>query len=83
MNPRSKRALVGTAVACVVGFGIVSGSSAADGVAPANGDVPGDSSVPFWPHETGALVGTSETYVDVHADGSYYDPSIGRRVLAR
>ena len=40
----------------------------------------GDSSVPFWPHETGALVGTSETYIDVRSDGSYYDPSVGRRV---
>jgi hypothetical protein len=83
MHTRSKRAIVGTAFACLVGFGIVSASSAADGVAPANNDVPGDSSVPFWPHETGALVGTSETYVDVHADGSYFDPSIGHRVLAR
>jgi hypothetical protein len=82
MHTRSKRAIVGTAFASLVGFGIVSASSAADGVAPAN-NVPGDSSVPFWPHETGALVGTSETYVDVHADGSYYDPSIGHRVLAR
>ena len=40
----------------------------------------GDSSVPFWPHETGALVGTSETFVDVRADGSYYDPSSNQRV---
>ena len=40
----------------------------------------GDGSVPFWPHETGALVGTSETFIDVRADGSYFDPSIGRRV---
>ena len=83
MLTRSKRTLVGTAFACLVGFGIVSGSSAADRVAPANNELPGESSVPFWPYETGALVGTSETYVDVHADGSYYDPSIGHRVLAR
>jgi hypothetical protein len=83
MHMRSKRTLVGAAFACLVGFGIVSGSSAADGVAPAGNDLPGDSSVPFWPHETGVLVGTSETYVDVRADGSYFDPSIGRRVLAR
>ena len=40
----------------------------------------GDGSVPFWPHETGALVGTSETFIDVRADGSYFDPSVGRRV---
>jgi hypothetical protein len=26
------------------------------------------------------LVGTSETFVDMRADGSYYDPSLGRRV---
>lgn len=42
--------------------------------------LPGDSAVPFWPHETGALVGTSETYADLRDDGSYYDPSLGRRV---
>lgn len=49
------------------------------GDAPA-GTLPGDTPVPFWPHETGALVGTSETFVDVRADGSYYDPSLGLRV---
>jgi hypothetical protein len=42
--------------------------------------LPGDSPVPSWPYETGALVGTSETYVDVRADGSYFDLGIGRRV---
>jgi hypothetical protein len=47
-------------------------------VAPLAG--PGDSAVAFWPYETGALVGTSETYVDVREDGSYYDPEVGRRV---
>jgi pimeloyl-ACP methyl ester carboxylesterase len=46
------------------------------------GTLPGDTPVPFWPHETGALVGTSETFVDVHANGSYFDPSVGRRVPA-
>jgi len=30
--------------------------------------------------ETVALPGTSETYVDMREDGSYYDPSLGRRV---
>jgi hypothetical protein len=30
---------------------------------------------------TGAVGGTSETFVDVQADGSYFDPSLGRRVL--
>ena len=42
--------------------------------------LPGDASVPFWPHETGALAGTSETYAGMRADGSYIDPSLGRRV---
>jgi hypothetical protein len=44
------------------------------------GAVTGDTPAPFWPHETGVLVGTSETFVDMRADGSYYDPSLGRRV---
>lgn len=82
MSTRSKRTLIVTAVACFVGCGVASGSTAADGVAPSS-DVPGDTAVPFWPHETGALVGTSETYLDVRADGSYFDPSVGRRVIAR
>ena len=46
----------------------------------AQASLPGDSAVRFWPHETGALMGSSETFVDVGKDGSYYDPSIGRRV---
>ena len=82
MSTRTKRTLIVTAVACLIGSGVASGSTAADGVAPSS-DVPGDTAVPFWPHETGALVGTSETYIDVGADGSYFDPSIGRRVIAR
>ena len=82
MSTRSKRTLIVTAAACLIGCGVASGSTAADGVAPSS-DVPGDAAVPFWPHETGALVGTSETYLDVRADGSYFDPSIGRRVIAR
>jgi hypothetical protein len=52
--------------------------SAQSDVVPLAG--PGDSAVPFWPCETGVLLGTSETYVDVWEDGSYYDPEIGRRV---
>jgi len=82
MSTRRKRTLIVTAVACFVGCGVASGSTAADGLAPSN-DGPGDTAVPFWPHETGALVGTSETYLDVRADGSYFDPSIGHRVIAR
>jgi hypothetical protein len=42
--------------------------------------LPGDTSAAFWPHETGTAVGTSETYADVREDGSYFDPSLGRRV---
>jgi hypothetical protein len=42
-----------------------------------------DTSVRSWPYETGALAGTSETYVDMWEDGSYYDPSLGRRVSPR
>src|SRR6266511_1453907 len=33
------------------------------------------------PQQSGALAGTSETFVDVQPDGSYYDPSLGRRVF--
>ena len=29
---------------------------------------------------TGALAGTSETFTAVRGDGSYFDPSLGRRV---
>jgi hypothetical protein len=39
-------------------------------------DVPAGS----WPYETGALGGTSETFMDMRDDDSYYDPSLGRRV---
>lgn len=48
----------------------------------AAGTVTGDTPAAFWPHETGALAGTSETFVDMRADGSYYDPSLGRRVAS-
>jgi hypothetical protein len=33
----------------------------------------------FTQDESVALGGTSETFVDVRADGSYYDPSLGGR----
>lgn len=82
MSTRTKRTLVATLAASLVSFGVASGSTASDGIAP-NENLPGDNAVPFWPHETGALLGTSETYIDVRADGSYFDPSIGRRVIAR
>jgi hypothetical protein len=32
------------------------------------------------PYKTGAMGGTSETFVDMRDDGSYYDPSLERRV---
>jgi hypothetical protein len=31
---------------------------------------------------TSAVGGTSETFVDVQADGSYFDPSLGHRVFS-
>ena len=52
-----------------------------ESLADASNLVPGDTSGrSFWPHETGVSVGTSETFADVQVDGSYYDPSLGRRV---
>jgi hypothetical protein len=38
---------------------------------------------PLESNGTVALPGTSETYVDMRDDGSYYDPSLGRRVSPR
>jgi hypothetical protein len=64
-----------TLAAALAAIGLAAGAPGASGE-----DLPGDRSVPFWPHETGARMGTSETYVDVRDDSSYYDPSIGRRV---
>ena len=71
------------AIAAVAALGLVAtalavtdGGSALRPVEPAKSDVPAGS----WPHETGALAGTSETFVDMHEDGSYYDQSLGRRV---
>jgi hypothetical protein len=78
MKLRSTRTRVVTVVACAA-LGVV-GPAAADGTE--NENLPGDNnSVPFWPHETGALMGTSETFVDMQSDGSYYDASVGRRVF--
>ncbi len=71
------------AIAAVAALGLIAAVLAitGDGSAlspnePAKSDVPAGS----WPHETGASAGTSETFVDMHEDGSYYDPSLGRRV---
>jgi hypothetical protein len=64
--------------------GAVAVTAARDGSpASATGTMRGGTRVPFWPHETGALAGTAETYVDMRADGSYYDPSLGRRISGR
>ena len=75
MQKRSHRMKIVTAAASTA-LAIVVSPAAAVG----DDGLHGDSSVPFWPHETGALVGTSETFIDVRADGSYFDPSVGRRV---
>ena len=89
MQKRSNRTPIVVAVASMA-LAIVVSPAAAVGIdvashnAPLSTEsevLPGDGSVPFWPHETGALVGTSETFINLGADGSYYDPSIGRRVF--
>jgi hypothetical protein len=67
--------------AAALAFAVVPASAdrpAADG----SGPLPGDTPIPFWPHETGVNVGTSETFTDLRADGSYHDPSLGRRVTS-
>jgi hypothetical protein len=76
MQKRTHRTKIVAAVASAA-LAIVVSPAAGVGT---NDGLHGDSSVAFWPHETGALVGTSETYIDVRADGSYFDPSVGRRV---
>jgi hypothetical protein len=88
MQKRSNRTPIAAAVASMALAIVVSPTAAAGSdvaghhasVSTESGVLPGDGSVPFWPHETGALVGTSETFIDLRADGSYYDPSIGQRV---
>ena len=78
---KHRKRMRAVAVVATATLGIVVGPAAADGLEPANGQLPGDSSIPFWPHETGVLYGTAETFVDMQADGSYYDASIGHRVF--
>ena len=78
MSKSSRNARLAAAVAAVTAL-VVAGPA---GSRPSGDtDLPGDRSVPFWPFETGVLVGTSETFVDVRDDGSYFDPSIGERVF--
>lgn len=65
------------ALGLVVGVLAVTGDgSAISPTQPVKSDVP----MGAWPYQTGALAGTSETFVEMHEDGSYYDPSLGRRV---
>lgn len=66
-------------VGALAALGLAFGAAPVD--ASAAGTLPGDTPVPFWPYETGTPVGTSETYTEMGDDGSYYDPSIGRRVV--
>jgi hypothetical protein len=93
MKVRSRKTHLGKnhlfRLAVVAGAALVAAVPTAQAASPddralyrgaATGTVRGDSPAPFWPHETGALAGTSETFVDMRADGSYYDPSLGRRV---
>lgn len=80
MKSHWSRMRIATVVAAAT-LGIVVGPAAADGSEPASGQLPGDSAVPFWPHETGVVFGTAETFVDMRADGSYYDASSGHRVF--
>jgi hypothetical protein len=72
-----------TAIVLITALVATLASAGSAAQAPPTGTevLPGDSSVPFWPHETGVLVGTSETFADMREDGSYYDPSLDRRVL--
>jgi len=66
----SRLAAVGAAIAVTLVVGLSPAAGAAgSGAAP--GTLPGDTDIPF---------GTAETFVDMRADGSYYDPSLGRRV---
>lgn len=79
-NTTSRRV---AAVCTAIALGLVIGPTAPaaiGGAGEATGTLPGDTSVPFWPLEIGAPFGTAETFVDMRADGSYFDPSIGRRV---
>ena len=82
MHTRRIRTRVTLVLACLTALATVSSASAERTLSVDANELPGDARVPFWPYETGALMGTSETYVDVHDDGSYFDPSIGRRVVA-
>jgi hypothetical protein len=76
----SRFAAIGAAIALGLLVGLVAAPGATGAGRIVKGTVWGDNHAPFWPYETGALAGTSETFVDMRSDGSYYDPSLGRRV---
>jgi hypothetical protein len=69
-------AIAALAVGATVGVAVTGDASALNTAATRSDDTP----LRSWPYGTGALAGTSETYVDMWEDGSYYDPSLGRRV---
>jgi hypothetical protein len=74
---RSRAIAAAAALALVAAVLAITGDgSALSPTKPPKLDVPAGS----WPHETGALGGTSETFMDMRDDDSYYDPSLGRRV---
>jgi hypothetical protein len=62
-------AIVALGLVGTVGVGVTGDASARN------------ATVTNWPYQTGSLGGTSETYVDMADDGSYYDPSLGERVF--
>jgi hypothetical protein len=76
-NTTKRRGAATVAIAAIGLVGAMGGAVTGDASALNATETP----VPFAPYETGALAGTSETYVDMREDGSYYDPSLGRRVF--
>jgi hypothetical protein len=69
-------AIAALALVATVGVAVTGDASALNAAATRSDATP----VRSWPYDTGGLPGTSETYVDMWEDGSYYDPSLGRRV---
>jgi hypothetical protein len=65
-------AIAALGLVATVGVGVTGDAAAVS----ASGTPSGESTGP-------SLGGTSETYVDVREDGSYYDPSLGQRVSPR
>jgi hypothetical protein len=76
---RRRAVVVAIATLAIIGTG---GRAVTSSASPLNGsETPAsDTPVPFAPYEVRGLAGTSETFVDMREDGSYYDPSLGRRV---